>query len=136
MSEDAGGANRKNVNLNLLSGSDLAKRLHDEQRLRRNAEKRELYSKKKIISEQNSRQLVEKDDRDMKKIFETVNEDKAPNGQPKFITENPEMELFWNIQNEMIENKSRKWHPRYKHSWHKISFREIKNVLSRDYHFI
>lgn len=79
---------------------------------------------------------MEKDNRDMKKIFETVNEDKAPNGQPKFITENPEMELFWNIQKEMIENKSRKWHPRYKHSWHKIYFREIKNILSRDDHFI
>ncbi len=102
--------NATNVNHRYMSIECLKDSLANEKSLRRNAERRESYSKKKLNFEIQSKQLTSKDHGELKEIFNSTN---VSVQYQKCFADKPEMNFFWNLQKEMLERNTRKWHPRY-----------------------
>ena len=82
-------------------------RASDEQRRRVNSEKREKYAKRKLLEEKNTKKLSKDWDEDLTSIFENVTKETR-----EIFPNNPEMDFFWQLQRDMVDNKTRRWHPR------------------------
>ena len=95
------------VNDRYLRRNETLDRLEMERQKRKNSEKREQYAKRRLLAEKSSKTMSENDHRDLSAIFQEVDE------MPNFLKENPDVALFWNVQKEMIEKKTRNWHPRF-----------------------
>ena len=100
----------RKANHRYLSIKQLQDSLVKEKLLRRNAERRQQYAKKRLDSERYSKQLTIQDHEDMSAMFHSIT---ASEEYEKLFADKLEMKLFWNLQREMIENKTRKCHPRY-----------------------
>ena len=92
----------RKANHRYLSIEQLKDSLRNETLLRRNAERREQYAKKKIDGERQSRQLTIEDHKDMSTMFSSI---KVSEEHNKLFANKPEMELFWSLQKEMIDTR-------------------------------
>ena len=113
----------RKANHRYLSMKQLQDSLVKEKLLRRNAERRQQYAKKRLDSERHSKQLTIQDHEDMSAMFCSIT---ASKDHEKLFADKPDMKFFWNLQREMMENKTRKWHPRY--NIHCIVQQLISNV--------
>lgn len=94
------------VNNRYLSSGEIKKKLESEHQLRKNAEKREQYAKKLLHAKKEMAVMSPCDNQDLQHMFRELDND-------EFVKEHQNLALFWSVQKEMIEQKSRKWHPRY-----------------------
>lgn len=98
-------------NWRYLEPEQMLLRAADEKRRRVNAELREANSKRKVAEERNAKVMSEEWHDDLSTIYKEV--DASMQGQENLFSENPDMTFFWKLQHDMIEKKTRKWHPRY-----------------------
>lgn len=92
--------------------SEQTEYLKQQVKRRINAEKREKYSKERAKIERNSRKIAEKDHRDLKRMMSDIEENR-PDIEEDLFPDQPEMNLFWQTQKEMVKKGRREWHPRY-----------------------
>lgn len=88
-------------------GPDLDKKI-DLKIERKNALRPEQRAKKRLNVERNLMRMVQQDHDDLKEMMEKM--------QPRkddLFQDDPDMQLLWNVQRDMLERKTRKWHPRF-----------------------
>ena len=109
-------SSKSRSNWRYLEPEQVLLRATDEKRRRVNAELREANSKRKVAEERNAKIMSEEWHEDLSTIYREIDSTNMQ-GQENVFSENPDMKLFWKLQHDMIEKKTRKWHPRYTHMW-------------------
>lgn len=92
-----------------LSSTQLIERITEQHRRRQNAEKREKYLRHKLSMEKNSKQLIEKDHRDLRIMMAEIENDCS---KSEMFPDDPTMSMFWDIQKERMKGGSRAWEPK------------------------
>lgn len=107
-----GSSSSSNTNWRFLGELERSKRESDERRRRVNAERREMYAKRKSLEEKKLKKLSSADNGDMVAIFQELDKGCDADGNDMMFPGDPNASFFWSLQREIIESKKPKWHPR------------------------
>ena len=106
----------KSTNKRFLSEEDRNRYNEDQKRMRINAEKREKYWKFKAAEEKKTKNIVREDESDLLDMFNELDKGTGPNGEELVFPDNPNMNLFWEMQRDAVSKRNQKisirWHPK------------------------